>query len=146
MKITFTETGWEDYLWFQENDPKRLRRINALIKDAIRNPFEGLGKPKPLKAYCPLISPLIANLVTIRGNGCSIKVIIQDLLHGNSPRLMAAYNQHIPPGMNDHQIRPCHQQQPVPMFSYQCSFRFCRLPLIWPLRRKGLRRLCEVIS
>jgi len=50
MKITFTETGWEDYLWFQENDPRLLRRINSLIKDAIRNPFEGLGKPKPLKS------------------------------------------------------------------------------------------------
>ena len=45
MKIIFTETGWKGYLWFQENDPKRLRRINALIKDAIRNPFEGLGNP-----------------------------------------------------------------------------------------------------
>jgi len=50
MKIAFTETGWKDYLWFQENDRKRLRRINALVKDAIRNPFEGLGKPEPLKS------------------------------------------------------------------------------------------------
>ena len=50
MKIAFTEAGWEDYLWFQENDRKRLKRINALIKDAIRNPFEGLGKPEPLKS------------------------------------------------------------------------------------------------
>jgi len=50
MKIIFTETGWKDYLWFQENDPMRLKRINALIKDATRNPFEGLGKPEPLKS------------------------------------------------------------------------------------------------
>ena len=50
MKIAFTESGWEDYLWFQQNDRKRLKRINALIKDAIRNPFEGLGKPEPLKS------------------------------------------------------------------------------------------------
>ena len=42
-KVT-TETGWEDYLWFQENDPRLLRRINSLIKDAIRNPFEGLSE------------------------------------------------------------------------------------------------------
>ena len=50
MKIAFTEAGWEDYLWFQQNDRKWLKRINALIKDAIRNPFEGLGKPEPLKS------------------------------------------------------------------------------------------------
>ena len=50
MKIAFTEAGWEDYLWFQQNDRKRLKRINALIKDTIRNPFEGLGKPEPLKS------------------------------------------------------------------------------------------------
>ena len=50
MKISFTEAGWEDYLWFQQNDRKRLKRINALIKDTIRNPFEGLGKPEPLKS------------------------------------------------------------------------------------------------
>ena len=50
MKIAFTESGWEDYLWFQQNDRKRLKRINALIKDAIRNPFEGLAKPEPLKS------------------------------------------------------------------------------------------------
>jgi toxin YoeB len=35
MKIAFTEAGWEDYLWFQQNDHKRLKRINALIKDTI---------------------------------------------------------------------------------------------------------------
>ena len=50
MKIAFTEAGWEDYLWFQQNDRKRLKRINALIKDTVRNPFEGLGKPEPLKS------------------------------------------------------------------------------------------------
>lgn len=50
MKLVFTELGWKDYLWFQENDRKLLRRINALIKDAQRNPFEGLGRPEPLKS------------------------------------------------------------------------------------------------
>ena len=50
MKIAFTESGWKDYLWFQNSDRKLLKRINALIKDAIRNPFEGLGKPEPLKS------------------------------------------------------------------------------------------------
>jgi toxin YoeB len=50
MKLAFTEVGWDDYLWFQENDPKLLKRINELIKDAKRNPFKGLGKPEPLKS------------------------------------------------------------------------------------------------
>lgn len=50
MKITFTKSAWEDYLWFQQNDRKRLKRINVLIKDTIKNPFEGLGKPEPLKS------------------------------------------------------------------------------------------------
>jgi toxin YoeB len=50
MKLIFTESGWEDYLWFQENDRKLLKRINALIKNAIRTPSEGLGRPEPLKA------------------------------------------------------------------------------------------------
>jgi toxin YoeB len=49
MRIVFTESGWADYLWFQENDRKLLKRINLLIRDAGRSPFEGLGKPEPLK-------------------------------------------------------------------------------------------------
>ena len=59
MKIAFTEAGWEDYLWFQQNDRKRLKRINALIKDTIRNPFEGLGKPEPLPSALNLPSSLV---------------------------------------------------------------------------------------
>ena len=50
MKLTFTPSGWEDYLWFQEHDRKLLKRINLLIKDALRTPFAGVGKPEPLKA------------------------------------------------------------------------------------------------
>jgi toxin YoeB len=50
MKLTFTEAGWNDYLWFQDTDKKLLKRINLLIKDTLRNPFEGLGKPEPLTA------------------------------------------------------------------------------------------------
>ena len=49
MKITFTDKSWNDYLWWQNNDKKLLKRINLLIKDTIRNPFEGIGKPEPLK-------------------------------------------------------------------------------------------------
>ncbi|MDI6782079.1 MAG: Txe/YoeB family addiction module toxin [bacterium] len=50
MKLVFTELAWEDYLWFQENDRKLLKRINELIRDTKRSPFGGLGKPEPLKA------------------------------------------------------------------------------------------------
>ena len=50
MKIVFTESAWKDYLWFQENNRTLLKRINALIKDTLRNPFEGIGKPEPLKS------------------------------------------------------------------------------------------------
>jgi toxin YoeB len=49
MRIAFTESGWDDYLWFQEYDRKLIKRINLLIKDARRSPFEGIGKPEPLK-------------------------------------------------------------------------------------------------
>lgn len=49
MKLVFTELGWQDYLWFQDNDRKLLKRLNTLIKDIKRDPFEGLGKPEPLK-------------------------------------------------------------------------------------------------
>jgi len=50
MRLVFTESAWQDYLWFQEKDRRLLKRINALVKDSMRTPFEGLGKPKPLKA------------------------------------------------------------------------------------------------
>jgi toxin YoeB len=50
MRLTFTPSAWEDYLWFQDHDRKLLKRINLLIKDALRTPFEGIGKPEPLKA------------------------------------------------------------------------------------------------
>lgn len=49
MRLVFTETAWQDYLWFQENDRKLVVRINTLIKDALRSPFQGIGKPEPLK-------------------------------------------------------------------------------------------------
>jgi len=51
MRITFTESGWDDYLWIQERDRKLLKRINLLITDASRSPFEGIGKPEPLKGH-----------------------------------------------------------------------------------------------
>ena len=50
MKLVFTESAWNDYLWFQENDRRLLKRINSLIKEAMRTPSEGIGKPERLKA------------------------------------------------------------------------------------------------
>ncbi|SEE09284.1 Txe/YoeB family addiction module toxin [Pseudomonas migulae] len=49
MNNEFTPEGWEDYLWFQQNDKAGLKRINLLIKSIQRGPFGGLGKPEPLK-------------------------------------------------------------------------------------------------
>lgn len=49
MNLLFTSGSWDDYLYWQKNDKKILKRINLLIKETIRNPFEGVGKPEPLK-------------------------------------------------------------------------------------------------
>lgn len=49
MKITFSKNAWEDYLSWQKDDKKMLRKINDLIKDIQRTPDDGLGKPEPLK-------------------------------------------------------------------------------------------------
>ena len=49
MKISFLEDAWADYLYWQSQDKKTLKRINQLIKDIQRNPFDGIGKPEPLK-------------------------------------------------------------------------------------------------
>lgn len=47
--LAFTPNAWEEYLYWQAQDKAMLRRINALIKDAQRNPFDGLGKPEALR-------------------------------------------------------------------------------------------------
>ncbi len=49
MKLVFSEHAWEEYLHWQKTDRKVLQRINALIRDVQRTPFEGVGKPEPLK-------------------------------------------------------------------------------------------------
>ena len=49
MKLIFSEYAWEDYLYWQRTDRKILQRINTLIKETQRTPFEGIGKPEPLK-------------------------------------------------------------------------------------------------
>ena len=47
--IQWDYDAWEEYLFWQTQDKKTLKRINQLIKDIRRNPFEGIGKPEPLK-------------------------------------------------------------------------------------------------
>lgn len=49
MQLAFTEDAWADYLYWQENDRKTLARVNDLLRDTLRNPFSGIGKPEPLK-------------------------------------------------------------------------------------------------
>ena len=49
MKFVFTELSWEDYLFWQNNDKQKLKRINELLKDISRSPYEGIGKPEPLR-------------------------------------------------------------------------------------------------
>jgi toxin YoeB len=49
MKLVFTELSWEDYLFWQKNDKQKLKRINELLKDISRHPYDGIGKPEPLK-------------------------------------------------------------------------------------------------
>ncbi len=48
-KLVFSDEAWEDYLHWQETDRLMVRRINQLIKDIRRSPYEGIGKPEPLK-------------------------------------------------------------------------------------------------
>jgi toxin YoeB len=49
MKLIFAEHAWDDYLYWQPTDKKLLKRIHLLIQDIHRSPFEGIGKPEPLK-------------------------------------------------------------------------------------------------
>ena len=48
-RIVWTAAAWADYLYWQGQDRKTLKRINALIQDAMRSPFVGIGKPEPLR-------------------------------------------------------------------------------------------------
>lgn len=49
MKLVWDESAWDDYVWWQQQDRKVLKRINTLITDIQRNGNEGIGKPEPLK-------------------------------------------------------------------------------------------------
>ncbi len=47
--LTWTDAGWSDYIYWQSQDKKTLKRINKLIDNILRSPFEGIGKPEALK-------------------------------------------------------------------------------------------------
>ncbi|EHR0229324.1 Txe/YoeB family addiction module toxin [Vibrio parahaemolyticus] len=47
--LSWTDDAWDDYLYWQTQDKRTLKRINKLINDVKRSPFEGIGKPEPLK-------------------------------------------------------------------------------------------------
>ena len=49
MILSWAEKAWEDYLYWQKTDKKTFKRINTLVKDIKRQPFQGLGDPEPLK-------------------------------------------------------------------------------------------------
>ncbi|MGE6795512.1 Txe/YoeB family addiction module toxin [Psychrobacter immobilis] len=48
-QLAWTDAAWKDYLYWQTQDKKTLKRINKLITECMRTPFEGIGKPEPLK-------------------------------------------------------------------------------------------------
>ena len=47
--LTFTSSAWDDYVYWQSQDKNTLKRINELIRDVMREPFSGIGKPEPLR-------------------------------------------------------------------------------------------------
>lgn len=49
MNLVFADKAWDDYLYWQKNNKQVLKKINSLIKEIKREPFEGLGEPEPLK-------------------------------------------------------------------------------------------------
>ena len=49
MRLIFAEPAWQDYVYWQTQDKQKLKRINQLIQEIMREPFSGIGKPEPLK-------------------------------------------------------------------------------------------------
>lgn len=76
MKLKWDEDAWSDYLYWQTQDKKTLKRINALLTDIMRNPFDGIGKPEPLKHHNGYWSRRIdeTNRIVYKVDGDSIAV------------------------------------------------------------------------
>lgn len=78
MNLLFFAKAWDDYLYWQQTDKKVLKKINDLIKEVSRNPYEGTGKPEPLKhAYAGYWSRRITDehRLVYRVEGSIIKIV-----------------------------------------------------------------------
>jgi toxin YoeB len=49
FEIAFLKEAWDEYMYWQEHDPRQVKKINRLIQECVRTPYEGTGKPEPLK-------------------------------------------------------------------------------------------------
>lgn len=76
MKLKWDEDAWSDYLYWQTQDKKTLKRINTLLTDIMRSPFDGIGKPEPLKHHQSYWSRRIdeTNRVVYKVDGDAIAV------------------------------------------------------------------------
>lgn len=75
--LIWHDAAWAEYLYWQNQDKKTLKRINQLIKDIERNPFTGIGKPEPLKGnlsgfWSHRINDHHRLIYTIQGENCVI--------------------------------------------------------------------------
>ena len=78
MNLLFYEKAWEDYLYWQDNDRKIVRKINELLKAIGRDPYSGIGKPEPLEhAYSGYWSRRITDEhhIVYRVDGDTIKIV-----------------------------------------------------------------------
>ena len=82
-RIEWDIDAWDDYIYWQSQDKKILRRINNLIKDIRRNPFEGIGKVEPLKENLTGLAELMrrtglyTQLKKIKLSSCLVATIIE---------------------------------------------------------------------
>lgn len=77
MKLKWDEDAWCDYLYWQTQDKKTLKKINAILTDIMRSPFDGIGKPEPLRYYKGYWSRRIdgMNRIVYKVDGDSIAII-----------------------------------------------------------------------
>ena len=65
MKLSFTETGWGDYFYWQTGDKKTLKQINKLLADIEHYGFDGIEKPEPLRGYLSNVIKIIRYKITL---------------------------------------------------------------------------------
>lgn len=66
MKKIWFDEAWDDYIYWQQQDKKTLKRINILLKDIERNYFDGIGKPEPLKDSSSILSVICFMVIVTR--------------------------------------------------------------------------------